>query len=279
MVEAVSPKTLAEALGIRKESKVIPFAGGTDLMVRNRSWAGTVPSFKSPILMVGGIEELKEINITEEKLCIGAAASLSSIQVNKEVPEVLRKAIALMASPAIRNSGTLGGNICNASPAGDSLPPLYVFDATVVLQSVSGRREVPIKEFIKGPGKTGLMDDELLTCVNIPIESFDKMYYKKVGTRKADAISKLSFVGLAKIVEGSIADVRMAFGAVAATVVRSEEAERLLKGKKLKEIPELIPELKSIYFNYVKPIDDQRSNAAYREMAAYRIMEDFLLKL
>jgi len=262
MVETFIPKTLKEALEYRAGYKAIPFAGGTDLMVRRKSWAGTLPKFDTPILMIGGLKELKGCAAENSVLRIGAAETLADAAANEVVPEILRLAVKQMASPGIRNMGTIGGNICNASPAGDTLPALYALNASVILQSVKGERELALSQFITGPGRTDIKDDELLISVSIPLREFSNIYYRKVGTRKADALSKLSFAGLANINDGKIEDIRIAFGAVAPAVVRSVEAENLLKGINLADLPALMPQIKDIYSRFIRPIDDQRSSAA-----------------
>lgn len=276
MVDAFAPKTLAEGLKIRGEQSVIPFAGGTDLMVRRRSWSGTLPRFEQPTLFLGGIKELQSIDQTDSVLTIGAAATLTALLENALVPEILKKAVIEMASPAIRNAGTLGGNICNASPAGDTLPPLYALGATVVLRSAATRRELPVEEFILGPGKTALAGDELLVAVNIPTVDYNRVYYKKVGTRKADALSKVSFAGLAKVDGEIVKEVRLAVGAVAPRVVRCKEAENLLAGRSGGEIHGMIDNVMKIYAKEIRPIDDQRSSAEYRRTVALRLVEDYL---
>jgi CO/xanthine dehydrogenase FAD-binding subunit len=255
---------------------VIPFAGGTDLMVRRRGWAGTLPTFEYPVLFLGGLEELKRIYLREDFLEIGAAASLVSILEHRATPEILKEAVAQMASPAIRNIGTLGGNICNASPAADTIPPLLALDASVTLQSLSGIREIPLDEFIIAPGQTSLKDDELLVAVHFPMADYNMAYYRKVGTRKADALSKVSFAGLARIRAGIAEEVRIAIGAVAPRVVRNKEAEGRMAGIDLNEIPSMVEDIKAIYDRDIWPIDDQRSSAVYRRKVSLRLIEDFL---
>ncbi len=279
MVKTFVPGTLKEALEYRKQHKAIPFAGGTDLMVRKKSWSGTLPKFAAPVLMIGGLSYLKRCAAENGMLRIGASVTLADIAENESIPEILRLAVRQMASPGIRNIGTIGGNICNASPAGDTLPPLYVLDATVTLQNIVGSRELPIAQFITGPAKTVLREDELFISVNIPFTQFSNMYYRKIGTRKADALSKLSFAGLARVGEGKIEDIRIAFGAVAPTVIQSVGAERLLQSIKLEDLPALLPQVKDVYSRFIRPIDDQRSSAAYRKEVCMRLLEDFLLGL
>jgi len=228
MVMAYQPRTLDEALVIRSEKQAIALAGGTDLLVRHRGWSGTLPAIERPVLFLNRIEALKTIERSEHTITIGAAVTLTELLETPALPPDLRSAIRQMASPTIRNAATLGGNICNASPAADTLPSLYAADAIVRLQRPGGQRDLPIRAFITGPGQTVLASDELLTEIQIPITAFNRITYRKVGTRKANALSKLSFVGLARIEASAIGDIRIAFGAVAPTIVREPAFESLL---------------------------------------------------
>jgi CO/xanthine dehydrogenase FAD-binding subunit len=274
-----TPKTLSEALDILNSERTIPFAGGTDLMVRRRSWSGTNPNFEYPALFIGELKELKEIHINNNMLEIGAAAPLADLLEHPEVPEILKQAIRVMASPAIRNLATLGGNICNSSPAADTLPPLTVLGATVVLQSKSSRREVSVSEFIKGPGQNDLKENELLSSIHLSMEKYNYRYYKKVGTRKADALSKVSFAGLARTSGGIVDEVKIAIGAVAPRIVTSPQAEKLMKGKPIQDLVLRWPEIRQMYQESIRPIDDQRSTAAYRNEVASRLIEYFITQL
>lgn len=276
MVDVFSPRSLAEALQIRNMQRVIPYAGGTDLMVRRRNWSGMLPAFDQPVLLLGGIHELKTVQFTDHVLNIGAAATLTTLLEHPAVPTLLKHVVILMSSPAIRNSATLGGNICNASPAADTVPYLYAADATVLLQSQSGSREMPIQAFILGPGRTALAEDELLTAIRIPLADFGHTDYRKVGTRKANALSKLSFIGLASIRSQHITDIRIAFGAVAPTVVRSFEIEASLHNLPTASLPQEVSGIMDRYATLIRPIDDQRSNAVYRKTVALGLLRNFL---
>jgi len=170
--------------------------------------------------------------------------------------------------------GTIGGNICNASPAGDTLPVLYALDAKLKLISSDSSREVNIEDFILGPRKIILEKNEVLESVIIQKAPFNRMYYEKVGARKASAISKLSFVGLAQIESEKVKDIRIAIGSAAPKTVRIKEAENLVIGSNLKEIE--TETVKGIYAKEVVPIDDQRSTAAYRKTVALRLIQYFL---
>jgi CO/xanthine dehydrogenase FAD-binding subunit len=273
------PKSFAEALQIRAEKRSTPFAGGTDLMVKHRRCYCTSPDFGVPLLLLNRIEEIRGIADKVDFVKIGAGTTLTGIFKSEIAPKPLRAAIARMASVATRNIATIGGNICNASPAGDTLPPLYAMDAEVVLESVRGERVIPIDEFIEGVGKIDLAPDELLRDIFVPKMDFNKIDYKKVGTRRATALSKLSFIGLARIEGSEISDIRVAFGAVAPTVVRSREIERSVVGMKIEESSAIFDTLENGYSRLIRPIDDQRSTADYRKKTCLRLLEKFIKEL
>ena len=274
MVEVLRPRSLSDALVWLKDNNALPMAGGTDLMVRYRNYTGTASGIDRPVLFTDAIEEMGSVKVREEGLEIGSSVLLSELEFHKDVPELLRKALSTFASPALRNRATLGGNICNASPAGDSLPPLYVYDASLVLRSVSGERTVPIEQFITGPGQTDRASDELLTAIRIPLQGAEHIYYRKVGTRAANALSKLSIAGLVKIEKGNITDFRMALGAVGPQVLRSRECEKSLTGVSADQIE--IDKVLKAYDSLIRPINDQRSTAEYRKTVALNLAGDFL---
>ena len=276
MVEGYSPNNLQEALKILNEKDMIIYAGGTDLMVKNKNSTSLLPGFTKDLLYVGNLKELKEIKSDDNKIEIGAVCTLSFLLRIESVPEVLKKAIRSIASPAIRNMGTIGGNICNASPAGDTLPILYALDAKLKLVSLSSSREVKIDDFILGPGKTILKNNEILESVLIEKINFNKVFYEKVGARKACAISKVSFTALAKINNEKIEDIRIAVGSVGPKIVREKSVEEILIGKEIKEIGNFLPEVEKIYSQKITPINDQRSTATYRKTVVLRLIQYFL---
>ncbi|MCR3955908.1 MAG: FAD binding domain-containing protein, partial [Gudongella sp.] len=206
MVATYCPKTLEEAIQIRMEKSVIPFAGGTDLMVKYKSTRGALPAFPGDILYLGSLDELKAIEIRDDGIGIGAGVSLSSLILEKGLPDYIKAPVLGIGSPSIRNLGTIGGNICNASPAGDTIPFLYALDSILELKSLEGVRRMGIADFIKGPGKTELKADEILTGIFIPRPDFSRWGYRKVGARKANAISKLSVFYLADIRDSFLKD-------------------------------------------------------------------------
>ena len=276
MSEGYIPKTLEEALEIRKSGKVIPIAGGTDLMVQHRREGGVAPGFEDPLLLLNGIEDLKTLRTEGDKIVIGAGVLLNVLVKDSHLPYLIRETARQMAAVTTRNIATIGGNICNASPAADTLPFLYATKATLVLQSADKKREIPVEEFITGPGQSCLQSDELLIEVRIPREHFDVEYYRKIGTRKAMALSKISFAGLAKFRAGKLQDIRIALGAVAPKVVRDKKLEGLLQGLSKKEIRNKIPEIREGYAKHIRPIDDARSTKEYRKAVSLDLIEDFI---
>jgi CO/xanthine dehydrogenase FAD-binding subunit len=277
-MEAYRPVSFREALRIRSQTGALPFAGGTDLMVSGKRRSGLAPRFASPVLFISHLEELKAVEHTASHLRIGAAASLASLLEHEALPAIMRPAIAGMASCAIRNLATVGGNICNASPAGDTLPALYVLDAEVILESEGEERRLRLDEFITGPGETALRDDEILREIVMPRAAFDRAWYRKVGTRRATTLSKVSFAGVARRRGKGLVDVRMALGAVAPTVVRSREIEGLMTGWNRDDIAGGLAGIIEGYDRLLEPIEDQRSSAKYRRAVSLRLIEHFLME-
>ncbi|MDA3948845.1 MAG: FAD binding domain-containing protein [Spirochaeta sp.] len=271
--ETLRPRDLDEALALRTRTGATPFFGGTDLMVRHRGYTGTGPKIPGPVLFLDAIEQLQSITVADAAITIGAGVTMTQMLDHPDIPPLLRDAVELVAAPGIRNRASMAGNICNASPAGDTIPPLYVHDADVVLTSLLGSRTVPITEFFTGPGATVLAADEILTAVTVPVLPAGVWYYRKVGTRKANALSKLSAAGYARVDNGTITDFRFSVGAVAPTVIRLGEAERrVLEGARRDAVMEAAAAV-------IRPIDDQRSTAAYRRTVALNSLGEFLNKL
>ena len=173
-----------------KQKGAVPYAGGTDFMIRHAKalQTGQCP----PFIFLNQLKELHGISNTDNTdntdntgniVRIGALTTMAALSVNKDIPELLAQACNCLGSPALRTAATLGGNICTASPAGDSLPPLYALGAQVEICSLQGRRLMPISEFISGPGTTALQDDELLSAVILPASEFNEFYHHKVSPR------------------------------------------------------------------------------------------------
>jgi CO/xanthine dehydrogenase FAD-binding subunit len=279
MVDSYRPKNLKDALSIRAEYSAIPLAGGTDLMVRYQSWTGTLPIFKNSIMFVGHLKEINFVKKEDSTLVIGGTATLTSVVNHPDTPVVLKEAVLSIAAPALRNNATLAGNICNASPAGDSICALYALDAVIVMEKSGSSREVPIIEFITGPGKNVLADDELVTAIKVPLKASSVNSFTKVGTRRANALSKLSFTGIADYKNGRIDSIALTFGAVGPTVVRSARLEKKLTGLSGPELKAKIPSVLDDFSTVIVPIDDQRSTAVYRKKVALNLLEKFLKEL
>ncbi|WP_319467595.1 FAD binding domain-containing protein [uncultured Trichococcus sp.] len=276
MVKVFIPKTLAEALSIRNLHKTLVINGGTDVMVKFRRWSGMPPDFPLDVLHIGNLAELKHIEIAEGNLMIGAAVTLSELLEHPLVPDYIKLPIRQLASPAIRNMGTLAGNLCNASASGDSLPMLYALDAEVTLASTTGMRKLPVGQFITFAKQTLLRRDELMTEIIIPLADYTVSYYRKIGGRKVNAISKASFYAVAIKREGIIEDVRIAFGSVAPTAVRDRSCEEILMGTAGTELAANIETLRTRYGELLAPLDDSRSTADYRRHVSLQLLEDFI---
>ena len=276
MVKNVIPVSLNEALKLLNEKPYKIIAGGTDLMVQRRSWAQTPPEFPEDVLYIFNLEELKYIKEVDGFIVIGSTTSVEDVRVNDLSPNLLIQAIDIMASPALRNMATIAGNIGNASPAGDTLPILYVLDAIVVLESTEGIRELPINEVITAPGRHVIKTNEIIKEIKIPISVFTNSAFEKVGGRKADAISKVSFTGAVNIKDGKVLDLRIAFGAVSATILRRKELEEKYVGITKEELIGKVDEIVKDYDPFVRPIDDQRSNKEYRKTVALNLLRNFI---
>lgn len=279
MVEALICKNLNDCLlALAKKSYRI-VAGGTDMLIQNRSHTSMPIGFKQDIIYINLIDELQKIDSDKDYVYIGACARLEKIMEYFDTPQLLKDTILEMASPAIRHTATLAGNIANASPAGDSLVSLYLLDAELEIRSLENTRRVFLKDFITGVRRISLNQDELITKIIIPKIDFTKVYFRKVGPRLSDAISKISFTGGYVVEEDIIKDFRMAFGAVNTTVVRNRDLEKKLIGKNVCEIVQFYPAIISWYDSLIIPIDDQRSNKEYRKEVAFNLIKEFLLEI
>jgi CO/xanthine dehydrogenase FAD-binding subunit len=279
MVKQVIPKDLSEALELISKEKYRFVAGGTDMLIQNHNLKTLPIDFKDNILYIANLEELQGIKEEDEFIAIGACEPLESIMENKLTPKILKDTILEMASPAIRHIGTLGGNIGNASPAGDSLVPLYLLNAIIEVKSNKGKRSLLISDFITHVRKIDLRDDEIITKITVPKTSFDIAKFIKVGPRLSDAISKLSFLGAVSFKDDKIIDLRFAFGALNITVVRRPEIECQYINKTKKELKNSVEEIVEKYSEFIRPIDDQRSNKEYRKTVALNLLRNFIKEL
>jgi CO/xanthine dehydrogenase FAD-binding subunit len=273
------PQTLTEALAILSAEPGVwqPFAGGTDLMVLLE--AGKL--FHKRFLSLVQLTDLRGIEMTANAVTIGALTTYAEIQRHP----LLQTEFALLCasaretgSIATQNRGTLGGNIVNASPAADSPPALLVYDAEIELVSTRGAHWGPYHGFHTGYKKMQIAADELLRAVRLPrrVKPW-KQYYRKVGTRKAQAISKVCFAGAAQMEGDVIRDIRIALGSVAPVVLRTVKTEDVLRGAKL--APEIVAAAKETLAREISPIDDIRSTARYRIRVAKNLLDEFLSQL
>jgi CO/xanthine dehydrogenase FAD-binding subunit len=276
MVESQIVKTLDQALMLLNQNDYDIVAGGTDMLIQNRSHTGIPIGFKRPVLYVSHISELNYIRDDESQIYIGATTKLETILKSDLTSQILKDIIVEMASPAIRHTATLAGNIGNASPAGDSLIALYLLDAMVKIQSVDETRNMLVSDFIQGVRKIDLNQNEMITEIIIPKHHFSHVRFEKVAPRLSDAISKLSFCGAVLVENNQIKDFRMAFGAVYMTVVRKREIEEKYINMPIENMKQLVDDIVSDYASYIQPIDDQRSNRIYRKKVALNIIKDFI---
>lgn len=279
MVKHFIPKTLEETLKYINEHKTIIISGGTDLMVQRRNWAETPPVFKKNVVYIFNLDELRHIVCKNDNLIIGANTRMSDILIHLDVPELLKEAIYIIASPALRNMATLAGNIGNASPAGDTLPILYALDAKVKLISLYGERILNIEDVITGPRRTVIEDNELIQEIIIPFKEYTNSTFVKVGGRKADAISKVSFTGAIRIEEDLVKELAICFGAVGPTIIRKKSIEAKYQYITTEELKANIENIINDYSEVIIPIDDQRSNKEYRKKVALNLLRDFITNL
>jgi CO/xanthine dehydrogenase FAD-binding subunit len=273
--ELREPRNLVDALErmVREPGEWRPFAGGTDLMVLLEAGKLTHRKF----LSIWKLPELRGITVTSAHIVLNALTTYSEIRrhelLAREFP-LLCRAAAETGSIATQNRGTLGGNIANASPAADSPPALLVYDAELELVSASGAHWVPYHGFWKGYKKIAMRNDELIRAIRLPRSiSFSRQFYRKVGTRRAQAISKVCFAGAASIDAERIGDVRIALGSVAPTVFRAAETEKILRGEK--PTAATLRAAQDTLAREISPIDDIRSTARYRLRVAQNLLGEF----
>ena len=272
----ITPSTLGDALSLLAKEPGVwrPFAGGTDLMVLLE--AGKLPH--TQYLNIWHLGDLRGVDATDREVSIGALTTYTDIQsdeiLRKEFP-MLCQAASETGGLAIQNRGTLGGNIVNASPAADSPPALLAYDAELELVSATGPRRIPYQGFHTGYKEMLIRPDELLLRVVLPRAASERVhYYRKVGTRKAQAISKVCFAGVALLAEGKVGHVRIALGSVAPIPLRCVATENSLVGKALDESS--ISAAVSHLSQEISPISDIRSTRDYRLQVSKNLLRDFL---
>jgi xanthine dehydrogenase small subunit len=267
----MSPRTLADAYDLLAEGGWTPIAGGTDLMVRITGEIGEPPA---RMLDIWHLDELRGITQHDGWLVIGALATYTDLRrsdlVGTWLP-VLADAAATIGAAQIQNRGTIGGNIVNASPAGDTLPVLLATDARIVLGGARGERSVAAADFWTGYRMTARAEDELVLRVEVPLPPGREVRFRKVGTRRAQAISKV-VMALAWVPDrsGAWREVRVAFGSIAAVPVRLPEVESVLDGATVDA--QAAERARAALEASIRPIDDVRSTADYRRDVSGRIL-------
>jgi CO/xanthine dehydrogenase FAD-binding subunit len=269
-----SPTRLATALDLLADSDGAPWqplAGGTDLMVL---MTGELSEPPARVLDIWALDELRGISVEGDALVIGALTTYAEIRrsdaVRRAVPALV-DAAATIGAAQIQNRGTIGGNIINASPAGDTLPILLAVGAELVLGSTHGERTVAADNFWTGYRTTARRDDELLLRIRLPIVADRQVRFRKIGTRRAQAISKVVMaLAWRDPNEGPWTDVRLALGSVAATPIRTRATETVLDGAR--PTRETADAAVATLTSELQPIDDVRSTAAYRRAVAGRVL-------
>jgi CO/xanthine dehydrogenase FAD-binding subunit len=270
----VSPASLAEAYSYLDAGSYRPLAGGTDLMVQLEADVAEPPA---AVLDLWRLDELRGIGYDGYDVSIGALTTYTLLRASPVIGArlpALEEAAATVGAAQIQNRGTIGGNICNASPAGDMLPVLLAVDATFDAGSSRGVRPIPASEFWTGYRETALRDDELLIRVRFPVDRSRRTRFRKVGTRAAQAISKV-VMALSYREDGDTwSDVRLALGSVASTTVRLPQTEAVLEGRAPDEAT--ANEAAATLAGEIQPIDDVRSTADYRRSVSARVLHRLL---
>jgi CO/xanthine dehydrogenase FAD-binding subunit len=277
--EMVMPRTLADALALlRAEPEVWrPFAGGTDLMVLLE--AGRLEHRR--FFSIRHLKELRGVEESDGFVRVGALTTYTDVRRSELLGRLfpmLGQAARETGGIAIQNRGTVGGNIANASPAADTPPALLVYNAEVELVSAEGTRRVPYAGFHTGYKQTVMRADELIAATILPKpREGTRHFYRKVGTRRAQAISKVCFAALAEVEGESLKEVRVALGSVAPVVLRCLRTEAALRGRRLDE--EVLRGALEELGRELTPIDDVRSTARYRMRVAQNLLREFLSSL
>lgn len=267
MVRNLHPELLKDALDIRSTQTVVPYAGGTDLMIK--------PDEKAVYLFLDRISEMKNITEDAGSLRIGAACTFTELQQSGLTPAFLKAVVSSIGAPAIRNLGTVGGNICNGSAKADSALAFCAADAKLRLASSRGERIIPISEFYLGGKKTALLPDELLVEIIVDKTGTDRYYYKKIGARNALAISRVSFAAVFDVTDGKISTFRTAFGAIGDVIILRPDIDAMMIGKTREEARITKEDYLKAYERAINPIKG-RVSAEYRKTVCMNLLRDFL---
>lgn len=283
MTEYFRPATLAEAIALRASRDVEVLSGGTDVYparVAKASWGAPV---RRAVLDISGIAELDEIEMGAGRVRLGARTTWSRIA-DADLPALfdgLRRAARTIGGLQVQNRGTLAGNLCTASPAGDGIPNLLALDASVELAGPGGRRSLPLASFLTGYRSTALRADELVTAIEIPLPAAgpeQRSAFLKLGARSYLVISIAMASGLLLVgADGRVAEARIAVGACSAVAQRLPAVEAALAGQPA--APDLAELVAPATLDGLSPIDDVRASAAYRRHAALVLVRDLVRML
>ena len=269
------PRHLFEAYERLAAGPTRPIAGGTDVMVQITGELGSPPE---RMLDLSRIKELRGISLGAEGLVLGARTTYTEIRRSalcRDNLPALVEAAATIGAAQIQNRGTIGGNIANASPAGDTLPILLAADARMLVGGQRGEREIAAADFFPEYRKTALAPDELILNVTFPLPTGRELRFRKVGTRRAQAISKVVIAVAWRDLGGAgWSDVRVALGSVAATPIRAPATEAVLEGTR--PTPEVVDRAAETLAGELNPIDDVRSTADYRRAVSARVLHRLL---
>jgi CO/xanthine dehydrogenase FAD-binding subunit len=269
--ELLVPEDEEKLFSLMEEDDYRLVAGGTDLFVKMEKKALN----PDRVIDISEVQTEPRLEKNGGVITFLATATFQEIAksrlIKEELPVLAESTLALGATQ-LRNMATLGGNICNASPSADSLIALYLLEPELVLASRDGERKISLRDFITGPGETDLNRGEYLKKIEIPTVSNDfTHYFEKVGRRNALDISVCAMGYLLNRKDGVVEELRLAYGAVAPTVIRASSVEEFLRGKELTE--ETIGEAKRLLGTEISPISDIRGSAEYREKVAARLLE------
>jgi len=278
MMRAISPKSLDEAIRhLSEDPELRPVAGCTDLLVADPQQVEALPG----VMDLLSVPELRGIHWVDETLEIGSTTTFAEIGASTTIQHnfpALAAASSQIGGWQIQNRATLGGNMANASPAGDSLPVLLALDAAVVMVGPGGERTLPYSDFHLGYRETAIRPGEIIGRIRLPRPGPDSVQlFRKVGTREAHAISKVVVALLGRLEDGTIAEYRLGAGSVAPVPVRLTAVEEAVTGRAAdEETADLAGRLAA---ESVEPIDDVRSTAAYRRFALERVVRRLTLAL
>jgi xanthine dehydrogenase FAD-binding subunit len=271
-IDAFYPESVKEALE-QLQPQTALIAGATQFMLQYTPYKKELP-FRH-LMFLENIAELKNITRKDDAIRVGALCTAAQLSSAENLPRLLREAAAGLGSPALRRRATAGGNILTASPAGDILTALYALDAGVRLQSVRGTRVLKLDQLISGPGKTVILEDELLTGIEFSGENAaEQSRYLKVADRSTNGISKVSLAAILpdRKNRGANGRVRLAYGAVGATVLRARALEQVLENRLRDDSPAVSgEEIRRLLQKEIFPIDDFRSTALYRRQTAVNL--------